>query len=152
MAAPSFPLINGQTSTPGTPVTLALTLQADPDNPVVGDLHILNGQIHFWDGDNGRRQKIWVVLQFFFGEWWINPDEGIPYIQSIIGQKGISRTVVLTIFRQALLQIPGVARIDSLNFTLNNATRAASVVFAVVFDDGAIIRSTDFGPLLIKVP
>lgn len=152
MAAPSFPLVPGQPEpVPGTPVTLALTMDVDPDNPLLGDLHLLNGQVHFWDADDGRRQKIWVVLQFFKGEWWLDRDEGIPYFQSIL-KKGVSRNIVLSIFRQALLGIPGLAQIKKLNFTLSSTTRVAAVDFEVVFDDAAVIASADFGPVLIRTP
>lgn len=154
MAAPTFPLVTGQTNPgdPSTGVTVALTLVTDGNNPVLGDLHLLNGQIHFWAGTDARLQKIYVVLQFFKGEWWLNPEEGMPYIQSIIGVAGVSRTVVLSLFRQALLGIPGAARLQSLNFALNNTTRTARVDFELLFDDGVLVTSAMFGPLLIKVP
>ena len=152
--AVSFPLVAGQTDPgdPSTGVTVALTLVADPDNPVVGDLHLLNGQMHFWAGTNARIQKIFVVLQFFKGEWWLNPDEGMPYIQSVIGVAGVSRTVVLSLFRQALLGIPGASRLNTLNFALDNSKRQATVNFELVFDDGVVVTSAMFGPLIIKVP
>jgi len=146
----SFPLITGQVPTPGTPVTLALTLDADPDNPLVGDLHISNGQIHFWDATEARRQKIRMILLFFKGEYWLNREEGIPFFSDVIGSR--RPEIVLSIYRQALQQgLPDLAQIASLNGVLDGETRAFAVDFQLVFTDGEIINSADFGPILIQV-
>lgn len=150
MAGASFPLIKGQVPTPGTPVTLALTLDVDPDNPLAGDLDRLNGQIHFWDGMEARRQKLTMILQFFKGEWWLNRDEGIPYFENVFGKQRLA--IVRNVFRQALLACPGVAQIPILQLTLDNATRQLAVDWQVLFDDGTTLTSADFGPTLIKVP
>lgn len=150
MAAPSFPLIKGQVPTPGTPVSMALTVDTDPDNPLAGDLHLMNGQIHFWDAQNARRQKIMIVLQFFKGEWWLNRDEGIPYWESVFGKKRTN--VILSVFRQALLLLPGMVQIQLLTIDLDTPTRTLTVNFALRYDDGAVITSADFGPVIIKAP
>ncbi len=148
---PSFPLGIPQPTVSGDPVSLALTMDTDPDNQVVGDLHLRNGQIHFWDRQEHRRQKIRMVLLFFKGEWYLNPDEGIPYFGSIIGTK--KRKIVLNIFRDALRKsLPDLATIRAMNLTFDGVTRRAAVDFEVLFDDGTILNSADFGPLEIKVP
>lgn len=150
MAGATFPLVKGQVPTQGTPVTLALTLDANPDNPNSGDLDLLNGQIHFWDAMEGRRQKIATILRFFKGEWWLNRDEGIPYFESVIGKQRTA--IVRNVFRQALLTCPGVVSIPTLQLVLDNATRELAVDFVVLFDDGAVLTSADFGPTIIRVP
>lgn len=148
--AATFPLIKGQVPSPGTPVTLALTLDTDPDNPLGGDLNILNGQIHFWDGMDARRQKLGMILRFFKGEWWLNRDEGIPYFESVIGKQRLA--VVRNVFRKALLTCPGAVAIPVLQLNLDGATRELAVTFEILFDDGKVLTSADFGATVIKVP
>lgn len=146
MTAPTFPLANSQpVSGPG--ITIALTQDFSPDNPVIGDLDLLGGQIHLWDKRTGRVQKIRMILQFGLGEFWLNPDEGIPYFGgSIIGSK--RKGVVVGIFRRAFLRaLPDLAEIRSLTLTFDPTTRAAAVAFELRFDDGMIIKSADFSTL-----
>lgn len=150
MTAPRFPLVGKQTQSPGTAVTLALTLSGDPDNLQPGDLHLLNGQIHFWDGGEARYQKCVALLQFFKGEWFLNSEEGIPYFQEIF-KKGASDQVILSIFRKALLLAPGAVTVPLLAITRDRVARTARVEFRVEFSDGASVSSTDFRPFIIDL-
>lgn len=150
MAAPHFPLVAGQIATPGTGVSLALVLDIDPENPLAGDLRLLNGQIHFWDAQEARRQKLRMILQFFKGEWWLNREEGIPYFTRVIGKN--RKAIVLNVFRQAILTAPGLVRIDELSLDVDPVTRLGRVAFRLLYDDGTTINSADFGPTVIKIP
>ena len=151
MTAPSFPLVGGQTQTaPTGAVTLALTLEEDPDNPTVGDLHLLNGQIHFWDGDKAKIQKVSVLLKFIKGEWFLNTEEGIPYFTQVLVHHPNSRTIV-ALFRKALLLTPGAIAAD-VTLDINRAERTARVNFTLKFEDGTELKSSDFGPFIVPVP
>lgn len=149
MTAPSFPLVGKQKTTPGTAVTLALTITGDPDNLQPGDLHLLNGQLHFWDGANARYQKCLALLQWFKGEWFLNTEEGIPYFQTIF-KKGTEDRVVLSIFRKALLLAPKAVAVPLLSMTRDPVARSARIDFRVEFDDGTAASSADFRPFIIK--
>lgn len=149
MSVPTFPLVGGQTqSNAQTPVTLALTLAADPNNLQEGDLHLLNGQLHFWDADNARLQKVVVLLRFIKGEWFLNTEEGIPYFEKILIKNPNSRAV-LSIFRRALLSCPGAVSVPVLTMAIDKPTRTARIDWTLVFDDGAVLRSEDFKPFII---
>ncbi len=150
MTAPTFPLVGGQTQTPGTAVTLALTVASDPDNLQAGDLHLLNGQLHFWDGGNARYQKTKELLQFFKGEWFLNTDEGVPYFQQVF-VKNVDSRAVLSIFRKALMLVPGAASVPVLFLEHDKVSRVASITFRLEFEDGAFITSTDYPPFIIPV-
>ena len=150
MAAPTFPLVGGQTQTPGTAVTLALTVASDPDNLQPGDLHLLNGQLHFWDGANARYQKTKELLQFFKGEWFLNEEEGVPYFQQVL-VKNVESRVVLSIFRRALLLVPGATSVPELYLEHDKVNRTASITFRLEFEDGTTISSADYPPFIIPV-
>jgi hypothetical protein len=151
MSTPSFPVVKGQTaSDTGGLVTLALTITADADNPVVGDLHLLNKQIHFWDGVEARYQKTLCLLKFVKGEWFLNTEEGVPYFQHV-WQKNPNTGVIRSIFRKALLASPGAREVTKLLLTQDRAERTLSIEFEVVFEDGLILRSQDFPPFVIAL-
>lgn len=149
MSAPVFSLVAGQTpSVASTEVTLALTVVADPDNPVPGDLHLLNGQIHFWDGDEARYQKTVCLLRFVKGEWFLNVEEGIPYFTQIFLKNPDSK-VVLGIMRKALLASPGAVAVPLLTLEVDAGARTGRIRFELQFDDGRVLSSEDFQPFII---
>lgn len=150
MAAPTFPLVGGQTQAPGTAVTLALTVASDPDNLQPGDLHLLNGQLHFWDGANARFQKTKELLQFFKGEWFLNEEEGLPYFQQVL-VKNVESRVVLSIFRRALLLVPQAVAVPVLYLKHDKVNRVAQVNFRLEFDDGTTLSSDDYLPFIVPV-
>lgn len=150
MTAPHFTLVHGQPPpVVGTAVTLALTVTGDPDNLQPGDLHLLNGQLHFWDAGNARYQKCLELLQFFKGEWFLNTEEGIPYFQ-LIFKKGTEDRVILSVFRKALLLVPQAATVPLLTIVRDRAARTARVDFRVEFRDGTAVSSADYLPFIIK--
>jgi len=149
MTAPTFPLTTTIPAS-GQGVSLALTLDIDPNNPVVGDLHLQGGQLHLWDKREARRQKIRMIALFGEGEYWLNTDEGIPYFRRIIGTK--NKAAVPGIFRAAFLKgLPDLAEIRSLTLEFDPVTREARLPFDLRFDDGMIISSADFGPLELGI-
>ncbi len=152
MTSPTYPLSTVPPSR-GT-ITLALTQEITPENPVLGDLDIQNGQIHLWDKRTARIQKIRFVLQFGLGEHWLNPDEGIPWFGTIIGQRfGRARKNIITgVFRSAFLKtLPDLSEILQISVDFDPETRAITPTFALRFDDNMVINSADFGPLEIGI-
>lgn len=148
MAAPTFPLTT-TSPTSGQGVTLALTTEISPENPIIGDLDLQGGQVHLWDKRQGRAQKIRMILQFGLGEHWLNPDEGIPWFQQIIGRK--TRGVALGLIRQAFQRgLPDLAEVRRLTMELNPVTRAAPVDFELRFNDGMTISASDFSPVELQ--
>lgn len=150
MTAPTFPLIASQVSA-GPGVSIALTLDISPDNPIVGDLDLESGQIHFWDKRRARVQKLRMIVQFGLGEFWLNPDEGIPYFGgNIIGTR--KQGAILGIYRRAFLRtLPDLAEIRSLTLNYDPITREAAIDFDLRFDDGMTINSADFSTLELGI-
>jgi hypothetical protein len=146
MSAPVFPLVPPTPAPLRKAVTLALTLEADPDNPVVGDLHLDRGQIHFWHGATSTIQKIGTRSRFFQGEWFLDVNEGIPFYSEIFDMKGRKKARVLSIFRAMLLSCPTVVRVISLDLAINGRTRTGTVTYEVQVDGVAEPVSSSFTP------
>lgn len=99
------------------------------------DLGMVTGPAH-------TAMKCATRLRTYQGEWWLNPAYGIPYHQSILGQKTPDLTAIRGIFIAALKAVPGVQAVAKLDTSFDNATRQYSVAFAVVDESGTLTEDT----------
>ncbi len=125
--------------------TLALTLVADLENPVVGDLHFHEGTFAFWGGSTAAVQKVTTRSRFFQGEWFLDVNEGVPFYGEILGKKNPNKSKLIGIFRDMLLSIPNVAAVKAIDLVIG-ADRAAVVPYTVSLTDGTVL-SAEFAPL-----
>lgn len=75
-------------------------------------------------------QRLLIKLRTFLGEWFLDTNIGVPYIQQIFG-KGRQRSAIDVIFQTQILEEPDVLEIVEFNSTLDPATRAYSLSFRV---------------------
>lgn len=94
------------------------------------DLALVAGQLVLSEGDTDLAQKIKTRLLFVKGEWYLNPDLGIPYFEDIF-IKNPDLSVVKAHFVSAILDVPGVESIISLDPTFNRAERTYYLDFVV---------------------
>lgn len=107
------------------------------------DLDISDG-LQFTSGVSGVAQGIRIRLQMFKGEWFLDLDLGIPFLE----RDGISESVALMgqqfneakarrEFRKAILSTPGVKSLIFLTITYTGETRKMNVSWQVntVFGD-----------------
>lgn len=88
------------------------------------------------------QQSIRCRLQAFRGEWFLNLNLGLPYLQEIIGRKSPNLIAIRALYRQVIEETPGVRELLELRLALS-ADRVLTVTFKV---------NTDFGELLDSVP
>lgn len=121
----------------------------DANNPVQGDLYLENGTVRLTTGGLKEEvgQRIYTSLRLFLGEWFLDPSQGIPYFQTILGRK-VPVSIIAQIFRSAIVQQPGVQSLDSLSVTMLQG-RQARIDFACTLDDGATLSSSDFGAFVV---
>jgi len=128
-----------------------------------GDLSVsAAGVIRLTDGTlETVAQRLKIKLRTFLGEWFLDTQVGLPYYQSILGQKNPDLAPIRSIFRSALLADPDVDSVPRCDITLNT-DRSLSVVIDVyaINRDLAIIApgsnpitlipvSTESDPLLL---
>lgn len=90
-------------------------------------------------------QAIGVRLKFVLGEWFLDQDLGIPYFESIfVKAPGIDR--IKAIFRQAILDTPGVGELTSLEVSYSASTRNFVLTFACTSDEGEIDQTLELAP------
>ncbi len=127
---------------------LKVALSVDSENPDVGDLYLENGTVHLTTTlIEEVAQRLFVSLKMFKGEWFLDPSQGVPYWQSILGIKQ-PLSVVTQIFRQAVAQQPGISRIDRFTAT-PQSNRGLLIEFQCVISDGTVLSSADFAPFIV---
>jgi hypothetical protein len=116
-------------------------LITDPIDLLLGDdndLVIENGDLKFSTGIDAIVQQCRIALQMFQGEWFLNLDAGIPYWQSILGQKPTTAIEAARIFfRRELELVDGVNKITKLDIAYSGSTRTLTITWQVntVFGD-----------------
>lgn len=118
-----------------------MPLLTDPIDLLIdntNDLVIEGGDLQFSRGVDAIVQQCRVALQIFQGEWFLNLDIGIPYWQSILGEKPKVAIAAARIFmRRELELVDGVDEVLKLDVTYIGASRTLSVTWQVstVFGD-----------------
>jgi len=127
-----------------------LVVKPDAENTVVGDMKLTNGQFTLTpDLRTAVAQHIVIRLLFFFGEWFLDAREGMPWFELIL-IKNPDLTAVTNIFRDVIVGTPGVATIARINLDLDRTTRVLRVTqLEIKLTDGTTLKGSDFGPLLV---
>jgi hypothetical protein len=106
-------------------------------DPLTGDLVIEDGDFVWVSGIDAIEQDLRTALLMFRGEWFLDLTEGVPYHQSILGQK-TPLPVIREIFRVQLLAVPGVLAVLTLDVSFNAPTRKLTVTWRVSTDLGEL--------------
>lgn len=93
------------------------------------DFYFINYRLVSTTGLQEIIQRIRVRLQFFKGEWFLNTDHGIPYFQSILGQKAVDLNIVSNIFKNAMLDVDGVLELLEFSIEFDSIRRALIIEF-----------------------
>lgn len=110
-------------------------------NRKTGDLVFVNGATPTTeDYADVVAQRLYILLRTFQGEWYLNTEYGIPYIQSILGQK-VNKNTVDRILQEKILAEVGVAEITMFTSQLS-ASRQYSCSFRVRSKTGEIISDS----------
>lgn len=108
-------------------------------NPTTGDLDLTTGQAQIVSDAAEVAQRIRIRLRTFLGDWFLDEDLGIPYLQEIIGQKrrfAVERASAL--LRAEILDTPGVLEIVLFTLDFDAATRTLTVTFQATTIFGTI--------------
>lgn len=130
------------------------TVSTDPIDLLLGtdgDIVIANGDVSFSTGLAAKAQQARIAMQSVKGEWFINPDEGIPYwerdnvpaSEALLGQR-FDRLKCLAAYRDALETVPDIT-ITKLTVDFSNSGRTLSVAWAISCEFG----DTDLSTLIV---
>lgn len=105
-----------------------------------GDLTLENGTTVQIDGSDYARQRVEVSLDFCLGEWFLDTRQGIPYFRDVLIKRPNDETV-RSVLRRAILNTPGIVRVDSLSTEYDTTARKLTVRFEATYQDGQAIQS-----------
>jgi len=94
------------------------------------DMHIDKGDISFTDENIALLQRLKIRLQFFYGEWFLNVTEGIPYVTDVF-EKGSNIDDLYMLFRKEIQDTDGIETINSLDLILDSDNRGLLIEFSV---------------------
>jgi hypothetical protein len=108
---------------------------------LLGDYTFGNGQLNFYrDVPDAVAQAVKTRLLLWLGEWFLNLEEGTPYMQGILGK--YSKEVADTTIQERVLDTQGVLNIENYESILDTTNRSLSVSFTL---------NTIYGPTQIEV-
>lgn len=130
---------------------LGVTMKSTLLNPDVGDLQLgTDGNIVVLTAlDQEVAQRLFVGLQFFKSEYFMDSEEGMPYFQRLLVKNPGDR-VIRAIFAQAILGTEGVDQLLSFSYDINKL-RQLQIRFVCLLKDGTTFRSTDYAQFVIAV-
>lgn len=83
------------------------------------------------------RQAIRIRLQWFWSEWRLGPEAGIPWFEEILVKNpNIDRC--LQIFREAILSVKEVKNVRDMSLVIEPKTRQAKLKFTATTDEETI--------------
>lgn len=135
----------------------AITLQTSAINPVLGDLELDATASNLLLTDDASQPKgraimqdVFIRLRFFFGEWFLDPTQGIPYFRYVFIVNPDQR-LIESIFRRVILGTPGIASLDSFSLQFDRPNRIIYPIFVARMNTGETFSSADFGAFVVPV-
>jgi len=96
-----------------------------------GDVLIKDTTLSIVRGDDALLQHLALRLRFFLAEWFLDLRVGIPYFEDIL-IKNPNLITVQAIFREVILETPGVDSVSRFDLSVNASTRVLSLDFTVI--------------------
>ena len=112
-----------------------------------GDIALEQNQIVLAFGKDAIEQQLRIRLRFFFEEWFLDQRVGIPYYREIL-IKNPNLQLVRSIYKEAIESTPGIDSADSLQLSIDGATRTLSLYFTATMDTG---QTLEFSPFIIEL-
>lgn len=110
-------------------------------DPLTGDLPEIPRYIR---GDDLTAQRAGVRLRSFRGEWFLDADVGLPYLEWV-GVKPVPLGAIRADLQRTLETTPGVVRVENLVVTFDRASARVTATGAVVTaDDTLTVEATLF--------
>jgi hypothetical protein len=96
-----------------------------------GDYSFGNGALDFYvNTPEAVAQAIETTLKFFLGEWYLNVNDGTPWVQSILGfhsQEDADEALI-----QVVYNVQGVQNVSNWQSTYDPETRQYTSISAIV--------------------
>lgn len=128
-----------------------MTIRTLQTHPTTGELLLSGGNLATLapSGDS-IVQAARSYLRTFLGEWFLDdadsPQIGVPYFDQVL-VKNPDPNTLRSVFRKALLDVPGIATVVSIDMKLVTATRQLLVDWRATTDTGELVQDATQLPL-----
>lgn len=128
---------------------LGVTIKESATNPVIGDLMLTTtgDEVVLTELRLEVAQRLFIALQFFKSEWFLDENEGLPYFERILVKAPEDR-VIRSVFAQVIEGTEGVERLQSFSYTIDRE-RKMRIQFSCVLADATLFRSTDYAQFIV---
>ncbi len=110
-------------------------------DPITHDLIIENGDIRLTKDGEITLQKIKTRLLFFVGDSFLNPDNGVDYLQYVFANSVTDETI-RNLFIKELQAIPEIIEIIELEVVRDRVGEKVTISFKVKDMNGNIVEGT----------
>ena len=104
------------------------------------ELDLAGGQLNLVGGAAWVRQAIETSLSLVKGEWFLDPTLGMPYFDQVL-VKNPNLSLVRSVFKKAILAVPHVTGLPTLDLSFDRAARELSLSFVATTDLGLVSGS-----------
>jgi hypothetical protein len=108
------------------------------------DLVLQDGDLMLIDDAERVAQQILISLRFWYGEWFLNTSDGVPYLEYIL-IKNPNIAHVRQVLTEAIEQVEGVQSVDNMTIDFDRQGRRLAVDYAVTTNYGLITRKEVLG-------
>lgn len=119
-----------------------LSLDLNPNSGTYKDLLIVDGDLVLTSdvdpaGTDPVLQNVLQNLGLGLGEWFLDSTAGIPWLQQIL-VKNPDQSKIDAILRNCILGTPGIVRLNSYSFSLDQSTRSGQIQFNAQKTNGTV--------------
>lgn len=108
------------------------------------DLVLQDGDIFVIDNAERVAQQIVIQLRFWYGEWFLDMQDGVPYLERVL-LKNPNLNHIRQIFREAIEKVPDVTKVDYVELYYDEPNRSLSVSYSAQTNFGLITRKEVLG-------
>lgn len=89
------------------------------------------------DGADRVAQQIKITLGFWKGEWFLNTQQGVPYLERIL-VKNPNASHIRQVLQEQIASVDGVTRASVDSVLVDQQSRTAEVIYSAETDRGKI--------------
>lgn len=106
-----------------------------------GDIVLDEQGLHWVSGLQAVVQAARIRMLYFLGEWFLNLDVGIPYLDDTFFEN-YNEAATRAALTAAILDVPGVISVNTLELDVNGAARTLTITWSATCAFGDTIPDT----------
>lgn len=114
------------------------------ENIATGDLLLNNNDLMIIDNAERVAQQILITLRFWFGEWFLDTSQGVPYLEYIL-IKNPNENHIRQILTEAILSVEGVQEVNEMTLDFDEKNRRLFVEYSATTEYGLITKREVLG-------